>query len=175
MYRAVAAFIVGGFAFGGVGAGLGQQAGVVGPGLTVGAKTATTSAHLTAAVAPIRKAATSRGKAASQAVKIATKIVKYDGFEVSVPASWPVYWLNQDPGQCVRYDVNAVYVGTPSADQNCPAGLMGRADTISIGGPWSPAPTAPTRASSSTRWPPSASQRRSALRMRSRSRPRSRS
>ncbi|HEX2820636.1 MAG TPA: hypothetical protein VHO07_10790, partial [Streptosporangiaceae bacterium] len=94
-------------------------------------------------MAPVRK--TKKTLKASQAAKTVTKIVRYDGFEVSVPAGWPVYWLNQDPGQCVRYDTNAVYVGTPSAKQNCPAGLMGRADTISIGGPADAAgPAAPS-------------------------------
>src|SRR5205807_8737916 len=30
---------------------------------------------------------------------------------------------------------NAVYLGTPGPDQKCPPDLVGRADTISIGGP----------------------------------------
>jgi hypothetical protein len=58
--------------------------------------------------------------------------VTYDGYTVSVPSSWQVFHLDSDPGQCVRYDLNAVYLGTPSANQNCPSNLMGRAQTITI-------------------------------------------
>jgi hypothetical protein len=50
-----------------------------------------------------------------------------------VPASWPVYNLKKDPRQCVRYDVHAVYLGTPGPDQNCPPNLVGRVGTVSIG------------------------------------------
>ena len=58
--------------------------------------------------------------------------VTYDGYSVTVPASWQVFHLDSDPGQCVRYDINAVYLGSPGANQNCPSNLMGRAETISI-------------------------------------------
>jgi hypothetical protein len=37
--------------------------------------------------------------------------VEYDGYSVTVPASWQVFHLDTDPGQCVRYDINAVYLG----------------------------------------------------------------
>ena len=72
-----------------------------------------------------------------------TKTVRFDGYTFDVPAGWPVYQLDQDPAQCVRYDVNAVYLGTPGADQQCPAGLIGQRDTVSIAscvpaGPQSP-------------------------------------
>jgi Domain of unknown function (DUF1906) len=66
------------------------------------------------------------------------KTVRYQGYQVSVPGNWPVYFLDRDPDRCVRYDVNAVYLGTPGLSQNCPAGLVGRADTISIGDPGAP-------------------------------------
>jgi hypothetical protein len=58
--------------------------------------------------------------------------VTYDGYSVTVPSSWQVFHLASDPGQCVRYDINAVYLGSPGANQNCPSNLMGRAETISI-------------------------------------------
>src|SRR5207248_378878 len=48
------------------------------------------------------------------------------------------------PDRCVRYDVNAVYLGTPGANQDCPAGLVGRADTISIGAPTPPGAPIPS-------------------------------
>ena len=50
-----------------------------------------------------------------------------------MPASWPVYDLATDPRQCVRYDKHAVFLGTPGPDQDCPPGVVGRVDTISIG------------------------------------------
>jgi hypothetical protein len=63
------------------------------------------------------------------------KVVQYRGYELSVPASWPVYQLAADPDQCVRYDVHAVYLGMPGANQDCPPGLVGRTETVSVGGP----------------------------------------
>ena len=66
------------------------------------------------------------------AAPAATKAVDYAGYELRVPAGWPVYRLDQHPSTCVRYDVPAVYLGTPGADQRCPAGLLGRTATVSI-------------------------------------------
>jgi Domain of unknown function (DUF1906) len=66
---------------------------------------------------------------------LAMKIVEFRGYEIKVPASWPVYSLIKNPNQCVRYDVNAVYLGTPGPNQHCPPGLVGTADTVSMGGP----------------------------------------
>ena len=54
------------------------------------------------------------------------KPVRYAGYTIQVPASWPVYRLDRDPGQCVRYDRHAVYLGLPGASQRCPAHLVGR-------------------------------------------------
>jgi hypothetical protein len=68
-----------------------------------------------------------------KALKSGKKTVTYGGYAVSVPASWPVYDLAKDPRQCVRYDRHAVYLGTPGPDQDCPPGVVGRVDTISIG------------------------------------------
>jgi len=71
------------------------------------------------------------------------KTVQYDGYSIAVPSSWPVFDLDTDPAQCVRYDINAVYLGSPGADQNCLPHLVGRAETITIsdtGGPAAPQP-----------------------------------
>jgi glycoside hydrolase-like protein len=65
----------------------------------------------------------------------AMKTVEFRGYAFKVPANWPVYQLSQDPNQCVRYDVNAVYLGTPGPNQHCPPGLVGTADTVTVGGP----------------------------------------
>src|ERR1035438_9253820 len=148
MRRAVVAVIVGGFACGGIGSGLGEQSGIFGASLNADAGPTITRASLTAAVEPVQKANHKTGKARANAKnsaknnarnsatkKAASKVISYDGLQFSVPVGWPVYWLDQNPDQCVRYDINAVYVGAPGVNQNCPAGLIGRADTISIGGP----------------------------------------
>ena len=60
------------------------------------------------------------------------KTVVYHGYEFQVPASWPVYRLDQHPTTCVRYDVHAVYLGTPGVNMQCPAGLVGRTQTVSV-------------------------------------------
>jgi hypothetical protein len=152
MRRVLAAAIVGGFTFGGIGMGLGHQPVMVGVGPTADVSLATNNTSLTAAVGRVKNTAKNTAKNAAKpgnktgkktakrhakktADSSAKKTIEYEGVEFSVPARWPVYWLNQDPDQCVRYDVNAVYVGTPGANQNCPPGLIGRKDTISIGGP----------------------------------------
>jgi hypothetical protein len=64
-----------------------------------------------------------------------TQTISYAGYEITVPSSWPVYWLARDPAQCVRYDIHAVYLGTPGPDQQCPPGLVGRTETVSIATP----------------------------------------
>ena len=115
MRRAAVAVIIGGYAFGGIGSGPGQS----GP----GHQPVMADASLTADVKPVK------------AAKPGRQIVTFDGYTVSVPASWPVYNLNKDPRQCVRYDVHAVYLGTPGPDQNCPPSLVGRVETVSIEGP----------------------------------------
>ena len=118
MRRAAVAVMVG-CAFGGIGSGVGHQHEI-------------SEVRLTAAIQSVTtKTAAMTAKAAAPAMKT----VEYGGYAIRVPASWPVYLLSKDPGQCVRYDVNAVYLGTPGRNQNCPPHLVGRADTVSIGGP----------------------------------------
>ena len=60
------------------------------------------------------------------------KTVVYAGYAFQVPASWPVYRLDEHPRTCVRYDVHAVYLGTPGPDMQCAAGLIGRTQTVSF-------------------------------------------
>jgi hypothetical protein len=66
------------------------------------------------------------------AKKAAMKTVVYHGYEFQVPAGWPVYRLDQHPATCVRYDVHAVYLGIPGANMQCPVGLVGRTQTVSV-------------------------------------------
>src|SRR5271170_8209577 len=111
MRRAAIAIVVsiaGGYAFGGIG----HQPLV----------------HAATLTAPAHHAARPAGKRPA-----GTKTVEYGGYELNAPASWPVYRLAEDPSQCVRYDVHAIYLGAPGPDQDCPAGLVGRTETVSIG------------------------------------------
>lgn len=155
MRRAVvAAVIMAAFTFVVIGSGLGNQPVAIDTSQTADVRPAIMHASLTTAVISVKgsvnkfvkekvtRAAVRTGEAAghnasdvatSVAAKAAEKTITYQSVQFRVPASWPVYYLNQNPDQCVRYDKNAVYIGTPGPNQDCPAGLIGRADTISIG------------------------------------------
>jgi hypothetical protein len=61
-----------------------------------------------------------------------TKVVTYHGYRVVVPASWPVYDLAANPSVCVRFNRHAVYLGQPSARQQCPAYAVGRTEAILV-------------------------------------------
>src|ERR1700733_9002545 len=106
MRRAIAAAVMGGLVLGGA----------AGPALAT-------------VPAPAKEPGTAP-KAAAQAA--AMKTVVYDGYAFEVPASWPVYRLDLHPRTCVRYDVHAVYLGTPGANMDCPAGLVGRTQAVSF-------------------------------------------
>jgi hypothetical protein len=62
----------------------------------------------------------------------AKRTLSIDGRAVRVPASWPVFRLSQHPRMCVRLDRRAVYLGTPSSQQNCPAAAIGRRRAILV-------------------------------------------
>jgi hypothetical protein len=62
----------------------------------------------------------------------ASRTVHFDGRSVNVPAGWPVIRLDRQPRTCVRLDRRAVYLGTPSARQNCPAEAIGRRRAILV-------------------------------------------
>jgi hypothetical protein len=59
-----------------------------------------------------------------------SKVVRYRGFRLVVPASWPLYDLSSDPSVCVRFNRHAVYLGRPSSQQRCPAHAIGRTEAI---------------------------------------------
>jgi Domain of unknown function (DUF1906) len=61
-----------------------------------------------------------------------SKVVRYHGYRLVVPATWPVYDLATDPTVCVRFDRHAVYLGQPSARQSCPAHAVGRTEAILV-------------------------------------------
>jgi hypothetical protein len=103
-------------------------------GLVLGAATATPSLAATRAAGTAPRAARPRGAAPPAAGRAADsrKTVIYGGYEFQVPASWPVYRLDEHPRTCVRYDVHAVYLGRPGPDMRCPAAAVGRTQTVSL-------------------------------------------
>jgi hypothetical protein len=60
------------------------------------------------------------------------RVLRFDGRQIEAPNSWPVYRLNEHPGMCVRLDRRAVYLGTPSPSQRCPADAIGQRRAIVI-------------------------------------------
>jgi hypothetical protein len=62
----------------------------------------------------------------------ARRTVVYHGYEFGVPASWAVYRLDEHPRDCLRYDINAVYLGTAGANMDCPDSAIGRTQTITV-------------------------------------------
>ncbi len=61
------------------------------------------------------------------------RTVHFRGQQVQVPAGWPVVRLAAHPRMCVRLDRRAVYLGSPSAHQRCPADAIGRRRAILVG------------------------------------------
>jgi hypothetical protein len=68
----------------------------------------------------------------ARAAGSAAKAVSYRGYKLTVPASWPVYRLATNRTACVRFDRHAVYLGTPSAAQRCPAVSLGRTEAVLV-------------------------------------------
>jgi hypothetical protein len=89
------------------------------------AASASTSLATAPATAPAAAVA-----ASAPAVPVGTQSVDYRGIHLSVPSDWRVVDLDADPTRCLRLDIEAVYLGTPGAQQDCPAHRVGRADTI---------------------------------------------
>lgn len=71
-----------------------------------------------------------------------SKLVSYHGYQVSVPATWPVVDL-ADEKACVRFDRPAVYLGSPRYQESCPADLTGRDAGLLIEPLQGPAATRP--------------------------------
>ncbi len=70
--------------------------------------------------------------AAALPASASAKTVDFRGTEVAVPEGWPVIRLAERPRTCVRLDRRAVYLGTPSAQQRCPASAIGRRRAILV-------------------------------------------
>ena len=65
-------------------------------------------------------------------VSASGKTVRYRGLRLNVPANWPVYHLTAGSRTCVRFNRHAVYLGAPSAVQDCPAHTVGRTEAILV-------------------------------------------
>jgi Domain of unknown function (DUF1906) len=87
----------------------------------------TTLALLALLAAPI-----STGVASARPASARTKVIRYHGYRLVVPSSWPVYNLAADPATCVRFNRHAVYLGQPSAREQCPAHAVGRTEAILV-------------------------------------------
>jgi hypothetical protein len=72
------------------------------------------------------------GLAATCATAASAHVVRFHGYRLSVPAGWPVYRLARRPSTCVRFDRHAVYLGTPSSTQRCPAHAVGRTESVLV-------------------------------------------
>ncbi|MFD8453369.1 MULTISPECIES: choice-of-anchor P family protein [Streptomyces] len=59
-----------------------------------------------------------------------TTEVTYRGHTFTVPATWDVVDLGKDPDACVRFDRHAVYLGEPTAEQECPVKVLGRTEAL---------------------------------------------
>jgi hypothetical protein len=51
----------------------------------------------------------------------AARDVVFAGHTFRIPGSWKVVDLTAHPRTCLRFDVNAVYIGKPGAEEDCPA------------------------------------------------------
>lgn len=67
---------------------------------------------------------------AAETASADARVVRFDGRTVQVPAGWPIFRLDRHPRMCVRMDRRAVYLGTPPAEQSCPATAIGRRRAI---------------------------------------------
>ncbi len=80
----------------------------------------------------IAAAAATLALAATCATAASAHVVRFDGYRLSVPATWPVYRLARQPRTCVRFNRHAVYLGTPGAAENCPAHAAGRTGAVLV-------------------------------------------
>jgi len=128
MRREIVAVVVSGLVLGGVTA-IPAVAAVRGADKAVGSIKAQPAAHVKAKLV---NAWTAKVPTSEEKKTTALKTVIYHGYEFRVPASWPVYRLDEHPTSCLRYDINAVYLGTPGANMHCPATVIGRTQTITV-------------------------------------------
>ncbi|MFI0444722.1 DUF1906 domain-containing protein [Actinomadura sp. 6N118] len=76
--------------------------------------------------------ATARPPAVPATALNGARLAEYRGVRVPVPAGWEVHRLDLDPTRCVRHDRPAIYLGRPGPQPDCPARLIGGAETLHI-------------------------------------------
>jgi hypothetical protein len=69
---------------------------------------------------------------ATLAAPTASRVISYHGYQLRVPASWPVYRLGTGSTRCVLFNRHAVYLGNPGADQRCPVRAFGKTEALLI-------------------------------------------
>ena len=97
-------------------------------------RVSTWAGALVLATAGLSVAAETLASAAPPSARQSTpQHVAYLGHTFTVPSGWSVVNLAKSPTACVRFDVNAIYFGTPSATQKCAAqGISPAADAILV-------------------------------------------
>jgi hypothetical protein len=86
----------------------------------------------------VENASSTRAVEDSSAARVLTtkatpdRTISYHGYEMRVPASWPVYRLADDPTRCVLFNRHAVYLGSPGANQRCPAHAFGTTEAVLV-------------------------------------------
>ncbi|MEV6105647.1 glycoside hydrolase domain-containing protein [Streptomyces sp. NPDC051940] len=96
---------------------------------------ALTAAVLTALSAPAQAAsAQAAGADAAPGGPALSRDVSFHGYQLRVPAGWPVVDLAEHPDTCVRFDRHTVYLGHPTdaGQATCPAGLVGRTEALLV-------------------------------------------
>src|SRR5260370_13281032 len=76
--------------------------------------------------------ASAAGQPAGSSLSGPARVVRYLGYQVRVPASWPVYRLAADPSRCVLFNRHALYLGSPGADQRCPVRAFGKTGSLLV-------------------------------------------
>ncbi|MFG1999667.1 DUF1906 domain-containing protein [Spirillospora sp. NPDC048911] len=76
--------------------------------------------------------AAARSPAVPAAALTGAHLAQYRGVRVPVPAGWEVHRLDLDPTRCVRHDRPALYLGRQGSQPDCPARLIGGAETLHI-------------------------------------------
>ena len=128
-FVALAAALVGGVALAACGGGSGPS--VASPGAKSGqAVTTSTSTVPTSSTSVPTTAAPATTP--TTAVPAGEQLVTYSGLQFEVPSSWPVYQMSADPNRCVRFDVNAAYLGAAGPTPQCPAMLIGRTEAVQV-------------------------------------------
>lgn len=90
------------------------------------------AAEASGAANPVTDTVSSQALAQQPSWNAKPRVVRYHGYQIQVPGSWPVYNLAKDPSRCVLLSTHAVYLGTPGNDQSCPASAIGRTETLLI-------------------------------------------